>query len=167
MDKKEFYDDISVKSRMESLQGRHNAEARKIVDFLAGYCFMDEGQHYTNGTMLVPMFRVLDALGMHGNDYVYCELLPPPYAHSTPIMKLPLSNALCNALLRDGERTLGDILARPVRYFMRVRGIGKKLYMELCLFLDQFRNAKIAEDKAREHGLIKPLVSDEFFDDED
>ena len=33
------------------------------------YSFKDEKQIYTNGTILVPLYRVLDAILQDGNEY--------------------------------------------------------------------------------------------------
>lgn len=61
---------IEIKSRY----GHLSEEKRRIVDFLLEYCFFDDEQIYTNGTVLVPMFRVLDALTLDGNPYqVLCD----------------------------------------------------------------------------------------------
>lgn len=44
-------------------------EKKKIANFLKVYCFTDEKEVYTNGTILVPMFRVIDALRQNGEEY--------------------------------------------------------------------------------------------------
>lgn len=44
-------------------------EKKKIANFLKVYCFADEKEVYTNGTILVPMFRVIDALRQNGEEY--------------------------------------------------------------------------------------------------
>ena len=58
--------DISVKSRLQYITDK---EKLKIVDFIINYSFKDEKQIYTNGTILVPLFRVLDAISQNGKPY--------------------------------------------------------------------------------------------------
>lgn len=54
---------------IESLQ---TEEKKRIVRFLLNYCFKDSKEVYTNGSILVPMFRVLDALRQDGQEYKEC-----------------------------------------------------------------------------------------------
>lgn len=61
MEKKDLVDDISIKSRLKYVK---DFQASKVAKFLLDYCFKDSQEVYTNGTVLVPMFRVLDALAM-------------------------------------------------------------------------------------------------------
>ena len=58
-------DKIEIKSRYEHLP----EDKKQIADFLLDYCFTDHKEVYTNGTVLVPMFRVLDALIQNGKPY--------------------------------------------------------------------------------------------------
>ena len=58
--------DISVKSRLQYITDKEKLE---IVDFIINYSFKDEKQIYTNGTILVPLFRVLDAISQNGKPY--------------------------------------------------------------------------------------------------
>lgn len=44
-------------------------EQLKIIDFIIDYSFKDNQEVYTNGTILVPLFRVLDAISQEGNQY--------------------------------------------------------------------------------------------------
>lgn len=65
MENKKIKEDISIKSRMQYL----NEKEIKIANFILQYCFKDKQETYTNGTILVPMFRVLDALIQKGENY--------------------------------------------------------------------------------------------------
>jgi len=40
-----------------------------MIDFIIDYSFEDKQQVYTNGTVLVPLYRVLDAFIQNGNPY--------------------------------------------------------------------------------------------------
>lgn len=59
--------DIGISSRMKYIK---DEKAMKIAEFLFDYCFKDIKEVYTNGTILVPMFRVLDALIMINQDKI-------------------------------------------------------------------------------------------------
>jgi hypothetical protein len=65
MDKEEIKNDISVKSRLVGMTD----EQLKIIDFIIDYSFKDKEEIYTNGTILVPLFRVLDAIAQGGKEY--------------------------------------------------------------------------------------------------
>lgn len=65
MSKEEIKNDISVKSRLTGMTD----EQLKIVDFIIDYSFKDKEEVYTNGTILVPLFRVLDAIVQEGKEY--------------------------------------------------------------------------------------------------
>ena len=67
MEKEEILNDISVSSRMKNI----TEEERKIIEFIIDYAFKDSKQVYTNGTILVPLFRVLDGITQKGKSY--CE----------------------------------------------------------------------------------------------
>jgi hypothetical protein len=67
MDKEEIKNDISVKSRLDSTT--LTDEQLKIIDFIIDYSFKDKEEVYTNGTILVPLFRVLDAITQGGKEY--------------------------------------------------------------------------------------------------
>ena len=43
--------------------------AEKVLKFVKGYAFKDSKEIYTNGTILVPLFRVEYALETGGQDY--------------------------------------------------------------------------------------------------
>lgn len=63
--------DIVLKTEIESrLKYIDNPSAKKIAKFLLDYCFNDHEEVYTNNTVLVPMFRVLDALSMIGQKEI-------------------------------------------------------------------------------------------------
>lgn len=62
----EIKNDISVSSRVKHIT---DEQKLKIIDFIITYSFKDEKQIYTNGTILVPLFRVLDAISQDGNEY--------------------------------------------------------------------------------------------------
>ena len=66
MTKEEIKNNVSVSSRLKYIT---NAEHLKIVDFIVDYSFKDSHEVYTNGTILVPLFRVLDAIGQNGEQY--------------------------------------------------------------------------------------------------
>lgn len=61
----EIKNDISVKSRLVGMTD----EQLKVIDFIIDYSFKDNQEVYTNGTILVPLFRVLDAISQEGNQY--------------------------------------------------------------------------------------------------
>jgi hypothetical protein len=65
METKEIKNDISVKSRLVGMTD----EQLKIIDFIIDYSFKDKQEIYTNGTILVPLFRVLDAIAQKGKEY--------------------------------------------------------------------------------------------------
>ena len=65
MEKEEIKNDISVKSRLIGMTD----DQLKIIDFIIDYSFKDKEEVYTNGTVLVPLFRVLDAIAQKGEQY--------------------------------------------------------------------------------------------------
>lgn len=67
--------DIVLRTEIESrLKYIDNPDAKKIAKFLLDYCFNDHEETYTNNSVLVPMFRVLDALMMIGQrEIFYCD----------------------------------------------------------------------------------------------
>lgn len=65
MEKEEILDDISVSSRMKNI----TEEERKIIEFIIDYAFKDSEKVYTSGTILVPLFRVLDGITQKGKPY--------------------------------------------------------------------------------------------------
>ncbi len=66
MREEEIKNDISVTSRLKHIT---DEEQLKIIDFIIGYSFKDEQQVYTNGTIVVPLYRVLDAILQKGQPY--------------------------------------------------------------------------------------------------
>ena len=60
-------DAIEVSSRMKYID---NPKARKVADFIMDYAFRDTEQVYTNKTIIVPLYRVLDALIMIDQDEI-------------------------------------------------------------------------------------------------
>jgi hypothetical protein len=66
MAQQEIKNDISVSSRLKHIT---DEQKLKIADFIIDYSFKDEKQIYTNGTILVPLYRVLDAILQDGNEY--------------------------------------------------------------------------------------------------
>jgi hypothetical protein len=64
----EIKNDISVKSRLVGITD----EQLKIIDFIINYSFKDKKEVYTNGVILVPLFRVLDAIAQNGEQYQAC-----------------------------------------------------------------------------------------------
>ena len=65
MEKEEIKNDISVKSRLVGMTD----EQLNIINFIIDYSFKDKEEVYTNGTVLVPLFRVLDAIAQNGEQY--------------------------------------------------------------------------------------------------
>ena len=65
MEKEEIKNDISVKSRLVGM----THDQLKIIDFIIDYSFKDKEEVYTNGTILVPLYRVLDAIVQNGEHY--------------------------------------------------------------------------------------------------
>ena len=65
METKEIKNDISVKSRLVGMTD----EQLKIIDFIIDYSFKDNKEVYSNGTILVPLYRVLDAIAQNGEQY--------------------------------------------------------------------------------------------------
>lgn len=63
----EIKDAIEVVSRMKYIG---NPKARKVADFIMDYAFRDTEQVYTNNTIIVPLYRVLDALIMIDQDEI-------------------------------------------------------------------------------------------------
>ena len=66
MNKEEIKQDISIKSRLQYIT---DEEQLKVIDFIMDYSFKDSKEVYTNGTILVPLFRVLDVIEQKGNQY--------------------------------------------------------------------------------------------------
>ena len=67
MEKEEIENDISVKSRLDAV--RLTDEQLKVIDFIIDSSFKDSQEVYTNGVILVPLFRVLDAIIQKGEQY--------------------------------------------------------------------------------------------------
>ena len=66
MSKEEIKQDVAIKSRLQYIT---DEEQLKVIDFIMDYSFKDSKEVYTNGTVLVPLFRVLDAIEQKGNVY--------------------------------------------------------------------------------------------------
>lgn len=66
MSKEEIKENVGIKSRLKYIT---DEEQLKIIDFIMDYSFKDSKEVYTNGTILVPLFRVLDAIEQKGNQY--------------------------------------------------------------------------------------------------
>jgi hypothetical protein len=66
MKQEEIKNDVSVMSRLKYIT---DEEHLKIIDFIIDYSFKDSKEVYTNGTTLVPLFRVLDAIERKGKQY--------------------------------------------------------------------------------------------------
>lgn len=60
-------DALEVSSRMKYIS---NPKARKVAEFIMNYAFRDTEQVYTNNTIIVPLYRVLDALIMIDQDKI-------------------------------------------------------------------------------------------------
>ena len=68
MTREDKKNDISVKSRLTGMTDKQ----LKIIDFIIDYSFKDKKEVYTNGAILVPLFRVLDAIAQNGEQYQEC-----------------------------------------------------------------------------------------------
>lgn len=66
MTQEQIKEDISVSSRINYIT---DEEQLKIINFIIDYSFKDKKQAYTNGTILVPLYRVLDAIIQKGEQY--------------------------------------------------------------------------------------------------
>ncbi len=66
MTPEEIKNDISVSSRIKYIT---DEEELKVIDFITNYSFKDSKEVYTNGTILVPLYRVLDAINQQGESY--------------------------------------------------------------------------------------------------
>ena len=66
MNKEEVKNDISVSSRLKYITDKKDT---KLTEFIMDYAFKDEKEVYTNGAILVPLFRVLDAISQKGEQY--------------------------------------------------------------------------------------------------
>ena len=66
MTTEEIKNHVSVTSRLKYITDK---EHLKIIDFIIDYSFKDSQEVYTNGTILVPLFRVLDAIERKGKQY--------------------------------------------------------------------------------------------------
>lgn len=67
MTQKEIKNTLEVKSRLNI--SSFTEEELKIIDFIINYSFKDNKEVYTNGTILVPLYRVLDAISQKGSHY--------------------------------------------------------------------------------------------------
>ena len=65
MTQKEIKNSVEVSSRIKEL----DEEQLKILDFIIDYSFKDSKEVYTNGTILVPLYRVIDAIVQKGESY--------------------------------------------------------------------------------------------------
>ena len=66
MSKEEIKENVAIKSRLKYIT---DEEQLKVIDFIIDYSFKDSKEVYTNGIILVPLFRVLDAIEQKGNRY--------------------------------------------------------------------------------------------------
>lgn len=69
MNSQEIKNDVSVSSRLKHIT---DEEQLKLINFIIDYSFKDSKEVYTNGTILVPLFRVLDAIEQRGEQYQEC-----------------------------------------------------------------------------------------------
>ena len=60
-------DAVEVSSRVKYID---NPKAKKVAEFIMDYAFRDTEQVYTNNTIIVPLYRVLDALIMIDQDEI-------------------------------------------------------------------------------------------------
>jgi HJR/Mrr/RecB family endonuclease len=66
MKQEEIRKDISISSRLKYIT---DEETLKIIDFIIDHSFKDSEEVYTNGTILVPLYRVLDSISQKGEPY--------------------------------------------------------------------------------------------------
>lgn len=66
MSKEEIKQNVAIKNRLQYIT---DEEQLKVIDFIMDYSFKDSKEVYTNGTILVPLYRVLDAIEQKGNQY--------------------------------------------------------------------------------------------------
>lgn len=66
MTKDEIKEDTAVSSRLKHITEEQDI---KVIDFILDYSFKDTQEVYTNGVILVPLFRVLDAIEQNGEPY--------------------------------------------------------------------------------------------------
>ena len=66
MSKQDIREEVDIKSRLEYIT---DEEQLKVIEFIMDYSFKDSQEVYTNGIVLVPLFRVLDAIEQKGNQY--------------------------------------------------------------------------------------------------
>ena len=66
MTAEEIKNTTEISSRLKHIT---DEESRKIVDFIIDYAFKEDKQIYTNGTITVPLFRVIDAIIQKGERY--------------------------------------------------------------------------------------------------
>lgn len=66
MTPEEIKNNISVSSRIKHITDEKDL---KVIDFIIDYSFKDSKEIYTNGTILVPLYRVLDAISQNGEPY--------------------------------------------------------------------------------------------------
>lgn len=64
--KDELKENVAISSRLKYIT---EEQELKIVEFISQYSFKDEKEVYTNGTILVPLYRVLDAIIQKGKPY--------------------------------------------------------------------------------------------------
>ena len=64
---KETLQDEAISSRLN--HANLTEEEARIIDFIVSYSFKDSKEVYTNGTTLVPLYRVLDAILQKGEPY--------------------------------------------------------------------------------------------------
>lgn len=65
MTTEEIKNSVEISSRIKEL----NTEQLKVLDFIIDYSFKDTKEIYTNGTILVPLYRVIDAIVQEGKPY--------------------------------------------------------------------------------------------------
>lgn len=66
MTQEEIKNDVSINSRLKHITDKEQLD---VIDFIINYSFKDSKEVYTNGTILVPLYRVLDAISQKGSPY--------------------------------------------------------------------------------------------------
>ena len=66
MTKQEINNSVEISSR---LQHTTEKEQLEIANFCINHSFKDTKEIYTNGTILVPLYRVMDAIIQKGESY--------------------------------------------------------------------------------------------------
>lgn len=71
MTREDIFNDIRISSRIPYIT---DEKALKLWDFLKGYIDVIHNDEYNKELIVIPVFRILDALSMINQDKIdYCE----------------------------------------------------------------------------------------------